>query len=225
MATYEEFVPELHPPSLRGPYGTAWAAEHGVKLDELLTDTKDGVKARFPDDAPIDALPKIAADRLIVRGGAETDDQFRARLKAALATWQWAGTKKGFIDHALPPLGIANADIIINSEWGVVPDGDTAKWARFWLVIAEDHPWDDDGIWDDPGVYDDEGTWDSTATPAEVAQLRSIVALWKPARDICFAIVVSFGMSTVVASTTNSGGHITYTMDDAALNTTWDGVS
>lgn len=223
MATYEEFAPELHPPPLRGPYGTAWAEEHGARLDELLADTKDGVKARFPDDAPTDALPRIAADRLIVRGPVETDDEFRARLKAALAAWQWAGTKKGLLDHGLAPLGLEDTGIKTNTEWGSVPDGDTVKWARFWLVIAETHPWDDDGTWGDPGTYESTGTWGSTATLEEIQQIRSIIRLWKPARDVCFAIVVSFGSSATISSASGPVV-ITYTMSDAAANIAWDGV-
>lgn len=67
------------------------AAAQGTVYDGQVALVKEAVQARFPDDAPSDALPYIGADRQIIRGFSESEDDYRARLKNAWAQWELAG--------------------------------------------------------------------------------------------------------------------------------------
>ena len=63
---YVTWFTSLLPGPLAGPWGRRWAGVVGaVGGDELLADAKVAVKARFPDLAPEDALPKVGADRVL----------------------------------------------------------------------------------------------------------------------------------------------------------------
>jgi hypothetical protein len=67
MTTYRDWQPSLHPTGLAGTWGLAWGATLGEAKDTALAAAKDGVKARFVDLAPSDALPHLGADTQIDR--------------------------------------------------------------------------------------------------------------------------------------------------------------
>ncbi len=74
-------------------------------------------------------------------------------------------------------------------------DGDTASWARFWVIIYPGTRWTDSGQdWGDAtnpwgGAV---ATWGSLAiTEEQTRTLRSLIADWKPAGTRCHTIIVA----------------------------------
>jgi hypothetical protein len=72
--------------------GADGAAAEGAVYDEQVALVKEAVKARFPDDGPADALPYMGADRKLIQGYAESDDEFRTRCRTVWQQWEAAGT-------------------------------------------------------------------------------------------------------------------------------------
>lgn len=66
-----------------GPNGSADVKSYGSVIDGQLALLKAGIKARFPDTAPTDALPHIGGDRLLVQGPTESNSNFITRIKTA----------------------------------------------------------------------------------------------------------------------------------------------
>lgn len=78
---FRDAILQLCPPWLaRGNAGALMRAL-GATADGLNADLKTGVKYRFPDYAPPEALPLLGNDRNIEQGPNEPDDRFRARLR------------------------------------------------------------------------------------------------------------------------------------------------
>lgn len=95
---FKEFLQGLPLPWLvGGPVGQAEAGAIGDVLDDQTDQLDQARKASMPGKGPLDALPHIAADRQLIRGPSETDDQFRLRLKFAWEQWAWAGSALGVL--------------------------------------------------------------------------------------------------------------------------------
>lgn len=68
-----------------------------------------------------------------------------------------------------------------------------SNWARFWVIIYPGTRWSHSANWGSGQLWGDtEKTWGTTATPSEVAQVRGIVADWKPAGTRCVNIIIAF---------------------------------
>jgi hypothetical protein len=191
MGTYEAFQRDLAPPWLGGPRGQELLETQGEAKDLVVEGAKDAVKASFVEGGPDDALPYLGSARNLVRYPGDTVDGFRQRIRNAWETWTFAGVEATVLSELTLYLPDADWTIVKNRDWtpDLPPDGDTAWWSRFW-VLLDAGPWVSDGLWDDPGRWGDEGTWDSDATPSEVAAVRGIVRKWKPGHTICPAIFV-----------------------------------
>ncbi len=73
-------------------------------------------------------------------------------------------------------------------------DGDTASWARFWVIIYPGTRWGSNGgTWGDYGDWGDAtGTWGSTTiTEEQTRTLQVLVADWKPAGTRCQNIIIA----------------------------------
>lgn len=108
---------------LRGPQGQALSRAMGTEI-ELQNDLlRQGLLARFPAKGsvdpvtkqyglpPSDALNQIGSDRLLPRGTGESDAAYSARLAAAWAAWEFAGSHYGVL-RALQLAGYANMVIV-----------------------------------------------------------------------------------------------------------------
>lgn len=92
-ATQTEWLQNLPIPWLvSGPVGSKWATATGTIIDTYVGYLKQGIQARMPDKAPLDALPHIGADRQLVQGSNESTASFAARLLDAWGQWGRAGT-------------------------------------------------------------------------------------------------------------------------------------
>jgi hypothetical protein len=68
--------------------GSSWPAV----VDSQIVLLDAARKVAYPDYAPSDALPNLGGDRKLVQGPAESDANFRIRLKGAWDDWARAGT-------------------------------------------------------------------------------------------------------------------------------------
>lgn len=196
---YAEWLPGIAPRWLKGPRAAALFETVGVALDVTVDAAKQAVFSRFPGLAPADALPHLGAERKIERYPADTDDSHRGRVAAAWDLWPWGGTETGML-NAFHAAGFANVtmhaarDLAGMPGEGVwPPDGDTANWSRFWIRIdattAAGNPFGWARRYWGAGQWNT-GTWGSTATRAEVALVRRVVATWKSAHEVCAGIYV-----------------------------------
>lgn len=201
---FEHYQVDLSPPWLQTAEGAAFQRAFGRLKDRLIARAKEAVKSAYPEHAPADALPYIGGDVMLERGPTESEESYRARLGAAFDAWRYAGTKKGLLEYALAPAGFTNADTITNREWaklgGVPPDGNTARWARFWVVLAIPHGITLNGLWGDSGKkWGEKGTrWGSSASDATIATIRRLITTWSPANARCLGVFLVAGDSTEI---------------------------
>ena len=149
-ATYAGYRTQLSPPELLNTFGSKYETAIGTVQDNQITRVRQAVLSRFPDSAPSDALAFAGQERQIFRGPNEVDAAFAARLQQAMPSWQAGGTDVGVLAQ-LYGAGFTNCAIIDNNGpgagaagtpgWvslgGVPPDGETSKWARYWLAIGQ----------------------------------------------------------------------------------------
>ncbi len=184
---YQQWVPRLAPPWLSDTPDAKYLAGHGAELDRFLDRHRQGILARFPLYAPLDALPLIGRERQLPQGVGETTDEYRLRLRGAWGLWEFAGGHVG-LHRALISAGFGGATIVQQNgtasrvvagevvffdlglypkraqPWWWIDDRDTA-WARFGLVYPTD-----------PGA--------ALHSLASHEALRAVVHRWKPAKAI-----------------------------------------
>ncbi len=95
--TYREWLPKFAPTWLQAQWGAAMLATIGGELDDQRELMTAATRARFPGDAPADALPRIGDDRLLERGSGESDLAYAARLIAAWDAWALAGSRRAIL--------------------------------------------------------------------------------------------------------------------------------
>ncbi len=188
-------------------------------LDAFLQRRQDGVQAAQPSTAPDDALPRIARDRLILRGPNESRDALVVRLNRAITDHRTKGnafTLQEQVRGYLSPHLIRSATVDQRGTWKRIDrDGTretvrTSTWAwdgvslaaartRWWLIVypttdVPKRPWAKSAPWGATGKVwgTPKATWGSTATSDEIAGLRLIARSWKPAGTGCLWIIVCF---------------------------------
>lgn len=202
----------------------------GFSVASLVAATAErvrlGLRARFPELAPADALPAIGRDREIVRGFAESNASYAARLVRAIDDKRTVGNPYALMAQLRGYLGV---DLMIRTvdmrgNWYTVDDdgtksvalnegnwdweGDAAtQWSQFWVILYPPASlWTagpdigDADLWDD-AIGSDGFTIGSTATPDQVRSVRRIVNTWKPAGTRCRYIIVAFDPASFDPST------------------------
>lgn len=180
----------------------------GMMLDALLEMTVAAVRVRFPGFYSAQSLEVLGRDRRIRRGIYESDSSYATRLTRWLDDHELRGGPYQMFAqlHAffapnnfqidlvyysgrrfqMSPDGSVERDDIV---WS--PDGQTAKWARWWLFFRLATPLTSDGLWDDPGTWGDGGVWDSTLTVEEAANYRAVATDWNTAHAFGRVVLVS----------------------------------
>lgn len=228
--TYRRFQAELNPGPLRGPNGLAWSAGLGAAKDTLVELAKDAVYAGGARDAeglgreaPSDGLARLGADAQLVRLFSESDASYRARLAGAWDSWGWLGTGYG-LGYALSLVSVRGARIVAQYEW-TPPDGLTADWSRFWVLIGVGTialgsffigPWATLGALASPWALLVIGSFTigsgvtigSTATANDIYGVRRMLADAKCSRDRVPEAIVASGaiLGTVTIGTFTLGG-------------------
>lgn len=82
-----------------GPNGQANGIATGKIIDGVISLLKSGATARYPSQAPSDALSHIGSDRGLIQGANESETSFRTRLKTAWDQWSRAGTPRGVLEQ------------------------------------------------------------------------------------------------------------------------------
>lgn len=96
-----DVIKTISPPWLQTGTAEKFLYSLGLSMDALLDKLNQGVKARFPKDAPPSALPFIGADRLIPQGILESTSSYTTRLQQAFDAWAFAGMNRGVLAQIL----------------------------------------------------------------------------------------------------------------------------
>ena len=74
---------------------------YGLGTDAASEKLFQGVRARFPTQAPTSAQDEIGRDRLILRGLSESNLSYGVRLQGAFDAWRYAGSWRGALAQFL----------------------------------------------------------------------------------------------------------------------------
>lgn len=218
---FRDLIREISPPWLQRKWGERFLYAPGLILDGVMHWALEGMKARFPDKGPPEALALIGRDRLILRGFNEPAESYRARLKRWRIDWRRAGVAFALLEQVKAYLfgfDVLMRTVNTKGTWQTVAidgtyaivrkagnwdwDGAPAtQWSRFWVILYPPAGlWVVAAQWDEPGTtWDADATtcWDTTATVEQANSIRQIVATggplaWKPAGTTCVEIILAF---------------------------------
>jgi hypothetical protein len=185
----------------------------GLLCDAFAERMRLGLLARFPQFAPPDALSYLGRDRRIVRGINEPDDAYAARLVRYLDDHRVQGNPYALMDqlaaYCQAEVRIRTVDrsgnwftrdrdgtlsaLINQANWDW-DGGAASSWSRFWVIIyptADGQPWAA-SVGGSPASWPVGGTIGTTATPDQVASVRSIIREWQPDGTRCEWVIVAF---------------------------------
>lgn len=142
--SYEEYQPLRAPPWLQDDEGNAWERQFGRSKDELETQLREGVTARFPRFAvelgADDALDATGSERNLPRGPFETSAEYAERLILAWDAWALAGSH-GALLRALKVLGFAPAMIVQdNGLYSFLDGDDVAQFGDLGVSVRRGRP-------------------------------------------------------------------------------------
>lgn len=229
----------LLPSWLTNGEGELLAYSLGLVMDCWMERLRLGIKARFPEYAPDDALNALGRDRKIIRGINEPRAAYAARLLRWLDDHKVRGTPFALMEQIR---AYCQADVMVRTvdrrgNWFTIDrdgvrayslnaanwdwdGGSLANWARFWLIIyptAEGLPWTRVENW---------GTWPwGNATKSiglsadldQIASVRQILKDWKPAGTVCEWVIVAYDDASFspAGSTAPGGNWGTWGIDNA----------
>jgi hypothetical protein len=181
-------------------------------LDAYMQMTLEALMAAWPGKGTPTALPRIGRSRGIVRGQADTDEQYAAKLNLWLDKWAAAGTqaqlatelheyfgnsprvrvvnRAGHIVTAEQTTGVISDDFT-DWDWDSVTNPERAGyWSEIWVIIYPDAR-AGNGTWGDGAVWGDSGTlgFGHAATRVEFDAAVAICAQWKSAHTNVRAII------------------------------------
>lgn len=120
MPSFKQYAIDLSPPFLQGTNGQKWLRGFNQHLDDMLEDTKDGVKARFPDEAAAAgddlALGLIGTDSRITRYPLETDTGYATRTKGRFDKHGQSGVEQVILDE-LAGLNFGDVTLMEYKDW------------------------------------------------------------------------------------------------------------
>lgn len=127
MGGYQSRMRYSSPTWLQDDTGNAWNDGVGAGLDELFSDYKDGIRARFPTYAAANAdsyaLACFGSDSSLPRYPAETDTEYGVRLQARWQTYARSGAAEKAdgtgcpIKDALEGMGFGDVVIMEYLDW------------------------------------------------------------------------------------------------------------
>lgn len=151
--SYKDLIYTALPPWLQAGSGKPWAYGMGEHQDQLLTDMKTAVKARFPTYAAAAgdklALSRLGTDRALPRYPGESDAQYGDRLLMAWEIHEKEGVEQSILTD-LEGAGFGDITLMEYRDWPAAaspanahesPDGildalGNPWWSRFWIYIG-----------------------------------------------------------------------------------------
>jgi len=213
VLTFRDSLDKLAPPWLRTFWSSRLLYSFGVNVDALITCVELGVKARFPEYAPSDALSYLGRERQIRRGFAESDASYAQRLTQWIDDRRERGGPQAtmrqlqgyFTGHEVPTRIVNPQGAWHTLSYQGVPayyrktptnwdwDGVTASWSRYWIILYIPATLaTTDGDWGDAGTWGDGGTWGTTLTVEQAESIRAIAKEWNPPHASCPWIILAF---------------------------------
>ncbi len=197
VITFRDTVRSASPPWLKNGRAEKILYAVAIQLDALGEALVAGVKIRFPNLYSAESLPLIGRERRIRRGRLESDATYATRLLRWLDDHRHRGGPYALLAqlHAhYAPASFAITLIyysgrrftmavdgsVVRDEVVWHPDGNAAKWARWWLF----YDWPDSITLDDDwgsGTWGDGGVWGSSLTVDDVTDLRLVPREWNAA--------------------------------------------
>ncbi len=152
--------PEGCPPWLCGEGTNAqkYMFTIGLALDGLLEKMNEAMAAKLPGHADPSLIPLQAADRVMVQGPAETNDQFVLRLRDAFQAWSRAGSRNASLAQLQAYLTGLQPGAALNLPECLIVGGNTSltTWSTLYRSAAQGAPpartivappnWDWDGL-------------------------------------------------------------------------------
>lgn len=195
---FETYNPNAAEPPINGPFGQLLGSTLGAQQDEEVAALRLALLCRLPSKCPDDALDALGGHFRIPRYDAEPHGSYRARLEAAFATWEIAGSDAG-IEAQLRAAGIADVRVYADHE-GTFGPGSSGAWhTRFWTALGPD--W---GTWGIGalilGAFTLGGTTTlgSTATLAQIRAVKRIILKWKAHHGYPVRVLAIFGTGAVL---------------------------
>lgn len=189
MPSNPEAIALISPPFLLETNGAAYMRTFGLALNDIEAKAHDAATAHMPGQSDTSAIPFQAADRRLIQGPGETDDQFSARLTGALDAWRHAGTRRGILAQVHAYLTNLNpgVDPTLPEARIVGTNATLTTWDTYRIGQAQDAPAEH------VVVTPENWNWDGT---------------FKPWRSwlILFASLVASGISGTAATAASAGG-------------------
>jgi hypothetical protein len=164
--TYRDTWQNLSPPWLQGTYGLKLGYVLGIQYDALELDVMYALRFRFPDFAPTDAFPWLAADRQIDRGENESYNSYADRLKQWLDLWRAAGGAGSIMQALASYLGIPGLIMEHVKQSRTTPDPYSSPDLTDWDL------WD--GVMTTTNVHETPHNWDWDSNQKDPADQRFI---------------------------------------------------
>ncbi len=198
-----------------GHLGYRFLYTFGLFADLAIQNVIEGVRAKWPQIGTPTALAMTGRSRNIIRGLAETDDAYAARLLGWRDDWKHAGSAyalmrqvQAYLTPHSPKLRIVNG----NGTWYTLnSDGTTERaavnnwnwdnhpelWSRCWLIIYPPA-----GLWTRTGTWGSLSgvtwgslsgtTWGTTALPDQIRDIQHLIDDWRSAASLYVNVIVSF---------------------------------
>ncbi len=228
MIGFRHLMRSIAPAWLDRKWGERFLYGHSVILDGIAEWALQGLKARFPDKAPADALPYIGRDRVIIRGFAESQASYQIRLKSWLDLHKRRGSALALLENIhgyFTPYSaeMRFATVDHGGTWWIL-NGD-----KTWEKFPKEASWDWDSeiedsadwwsraaviIWPlDSGAFTDADEWEADQTwgdpgcfglsfaTAVARDLIDLVQYWKPAGTRCLDIIACLDENELLPGT------------------------
>ncbi len=178
-------------------------------LDAATEVLLQGLRAAWPGQGTPTALPLIGRSRGILRGRADTDDEYVARLLGWLDRWRIAGSMDAValaIHEYLanrPRVRVVNraghwvtveADGTItraNAAWnwdGVSHPGRAGYWSEIWIIIYPTD-WPLNGTWGDGRRWGRDSGIGHVVSRQNVDAVKGLIGTWKSAHTKVRAVI------------------------------------
>lgn len=181
-------------------------------LDGYLEMLHESLEAAWPGVGTPSALPLIGRTRGILRGEAETSDEYAARLRGWLDAWRDAGSQKAIARElhgylaGHPRVRVVNraghmvtigADGTVTAEqvawdWDSVSNPERhGDWSDLWVIVYRTPAWALEASWGSGGTWGagDGGGLGHAVPRASVDAVKGILGQWKAAHTRVRAVV------------------------------------